>query len=89
MIALFDSVLKMRPSDIRDRAAHIRLSNKALAEATGLVENTIGRTLGGRTSPNLTTCDLLGAAVVAEELRLRDYLIELHPLTKAELPEVA
>lgn len=74
----------MRPDDIRDRAAAIRLSNKALAGATGLVENTIGRTLGGRTSPNLTTCDLLGNAVLAEEIRLRDYLLTLHPVGQTE-----
>jgi predicted transcriptional regulator len=79
----------MRPDDIRDRAAAIRLSNKALAVATGLVENTIGRTLCGRTSPNLTTCDLLGTAVLAEEIRLRDYLLALHPVVPAEIKEPA
>ena len=73
----------MRPDEIRDRAATIRLSHKALAEATGLVENTIGRTLGGRTSPNLTTCDLLENAVVTEEVRLRNYLLGLHPIAQA------
>ncbi len=73
----------MRPEEIRDRAAAVRLSNKTLSEMTGLVENTIGRTFSRSTSPNLSTCDLLENAVVAEEIRLRDYLLGLHPLDRA------
>lgn len=79
----------MRPETIRDRASALRLSKKALAQATGLAEMTIGRTLRGATSPNLTTCDEIGQAIVAEELRLRDYLVGLHPLPSAATPEAA
>lgn len=70
----------MRPELIRERASRIRLSRKALAEATGLVEMTIGRTLSGQTSPNMTTFDAIESALVAEEIRLRDYLLSLHPV---------
>lgn len=79
----------MRPETIRERAAAIRMPNKVLAEKTGLWENTIGRTLTGRTSPNLTTCDAIEAAVIAEELRLRDYLNALHPVAANEPEKVS
>ena len=79
----------MRPDVIRDRAAAIRFFNKTLSERTGLNENTIHRTLSGKTSPNLTTCDLLENALVAEEIRLRDYLLGLHPLPPTKVPEAA
>lgn len=70
----------MRPETIRERATHVRLTRKALAEMTGLAEMTIGRTLNGQTSPNMTTLDTIEGAVIAEELRLRDYLLALHPV---------
>lgn len=69
----------MQTETIRERAAAIRLSNKTLAELTGLVEMTIGRTLNGRTAPSAKTRDALEAAVLAEEIRLRDYLNTIHP----------
>lgn len=70
----------MQPETIRERAARIRLKNKAIAEATGLTEMTIGRTLSEQTSPNITTFNRIEAAIAAEELRLRDYLVRLHPI---------
>lgn len=70
----------MRPETIRERCFQIRWRNKAIAQATGLAEMTIGRTLSGSTSPNMTTFEQIEAAVVAEELRLRDYLLTLHPV---------
>lgn len=74
----------MRPETIRERAARIRWRNKAIAEASALSEMTIGRTLSGATSPNMTTLDQIEAAIVAEELRLRDYLLALHPIKTEE-----
>jgi transcriptional regulator with XRE-family HTH domain len=73
----------MRTETIRERAARIRLPRKALAEASGLTEMTIGRTLNGATTPNMTTFEKIESVVIAEELRLRDYLLTLHPI-KAE-----
>lgn len=74
----------MQPETIRERASRIRWKNKAIAEATGLTEMTIGRTLSGATSPNVATFNRIEQAIVAEELALRDYLLTLHPLKTEE-----
>lgn len=70
----------MRIETIRERASRIRWPNKAISAATGLPENTIGRTLSERTSPNLTTFEKIEAALEQEEIALRDHLLRLHPL---------
>ncbi|MET4341988.1 helix-turn-helix transcriptional regulator [Bradyrhizobium sp. RT9a] len=74
----------MRPETIRERVARIRLSRKALAQATGLVEMTIGRTLNGETSPNMATFEKIEKVVIEEEIALRDYLLTLHPVKQEE-----
>lgn len=74
----------MSPETIAERARAIRLSDKALGEAAGLAENTVYRTLSRRTRPLQETADMLASALAAEELRLRDYLLALHPVSKTE-----
>lgn len=70
----------MPPEILQVRALRIRWPNRAIALATGLAEMTIGRTLTRSTSPNYATINKIEAAVVAEEIRLRDYLLALHPV---------
>ena len=79
----------MSPETIAERARAIRLSDKALGEASGLAENTVYRTLAGITRPMLDTANALSDAVVAEELRLRDYLLSLHPVTATEMEKAS
>lgn len=75
------TVSQMSPETIATRARAIRLSDKALGGAAGLAENTVYRTLSRRTRPLQDTAEMLSSALVAEELRLRDYLLTLHPVT--------
>lgn len=70
----------MRQETIAERAAAIRLSPSHLSRATGLTAHTVGRTLNGRTKPFLETAETLERVIRAEELRLRDYLLALHPV---------
>lgn len=74
----------MSPETIAERARAIRFSDKALGEAAGLAENTVYRTLAGITRPMLDTADALRNALTAEEIRLRDYLLALHPVPARE-----
>jgi transcriptional regulator with XRE-family HTH domain len=57
----------------------IRLSGKALAQASGLDEDTISRVFGGRTDPLNSTLERIERAVAAEEVRLAAHLAALHP----------
>lgn len=70
----------MAPETIRERAEAIRLGNKPLAAKTGLAEHTVGRALKRPSGGNIDTYRAIENAVVTEELRLRDYLLTLHPL---------
>lgn len=65
---------------IAERAAALRLTSGWISKATGITGHTIGRTLNGRTRPFHETAEKIEAAIVAEELRVRDYLIGLHPI---------
>ena len=68
----------MRPSEAKDRARAIRLSNKELALLSGLDENTVSRAFNGN-GGLISTADRLAAAVEAEERRLLAHLLALHP----------
>jgi len=70
----------MSPDHLADRARKIRLTDKALGELAGCAENTVNRTLTGKTRPLLDTAQAIEAALTAEECRLRDYLLTLHPV---------
>lgn len=78
----------MSPETIQERARAIRLSDKALGDAAGLSENTVNRTLTGKTRPLLDTANAMAQALIAEEIRLRDHLLSLHPI-KSERGEAA
>lgn len=69
----------MQPEEIRDRCAAIRLPRQELAQRAPCSPVTVRRVFSGKTS-RTDSLDRLGATVVAEELRLRNYLLELHPV---------
>lgn len=70
----------MSPDQLAERARKIRLTDKALGELAGCAENTVNRTLTGKTRPLLDTAQAIEAALASEELQMRDYLLGLHPL---------
>jgi hypothetical protein len=65
--------------EIQTRCRAIRLRRGTLAEIAQRHPNTVARMFSGA---SVTTGNLLAvtAALEAEEIRLRDYLLELHPL---------
>ncbi len=73
----------MSPEEMAVRARAVRLEDKEVAAAAGVGENTISRTFSGKTNPLLLTARAIEAAIVSEELRLRDYLIGLHGVPQA------
>jgi predicted transcriptional regulator len=68
----------MRPAEIVDemkrRAKALRLSNKEWAQACGLDETTLGRTLNGDTNPLISTLERMEEALAADERRVRRHL---------------
>lgn len=80
---------KMRQETIAERAKAIRLGPSDLSRATGLTAHTVGRTLNGRTKAFLTTAETIERVIVAEELRLRDYLLALHPVATTEMEKAS
>lgn len=77
----------MLPDTIRDRAIAVRLGKKELSELAHLSQKSTGMILRGDSSPRLNNLQALERAVVAEELRLRAYLLVLHPVAPAEIKE--
>jgi hypothetical protein len=76
----------MLPRTVLQRATAIRLDKKALAAMAGLSQKSVGMTLREQSSPRLNNLQAMEASVVAEELRLRDYLNALHPPESKEVP---
>lgn len=74
----------MLPGTILERAAAIRLDKKALAGMAGLSQKSVGMTLREQSSPRLNNLQAMEAALVREELRLRDHLNSLHPIEKSQ-----
>ena len=70
----------MLPAEMLHRAAMIRLDRKALARTAGLSQKSVRMTLTEQSSPRLDTLQSMERAVIAEELRLRDHLLSLHPI---------
>lgn len=76
----------MQPNEIETRRQLIRLPLKKLAPLVPLSENALGDVLRCRTSPHPVTQQAIERAVLGEEVRLRDYLLELHPLQAGDKP---
>lgn len=76
----------MQLSEIDQRRNRIRLPLKELAPLVPLSCNAIGDALKGRSEPHPVTRQAIEHAVVGEELRLRDYLLALHPLATGVAP---
>jgi hypothetical protein len=81
----------MSPEELADRARSIRLPFKALGDLAGCAENTVNRTLTGATRPLQETALAIENALIAEEIRLCDYLVGLHgtPRSRAKRAEAA
>lgn len=71
---------------IKERAANIRLKMNTLAELAGVPPSTAhARTADGRDRDiRASTLQKLADALVAEEFRVRDYLLGLHPVKTEE-----
>lgn len=70
----------MSPEQIRERAKAIRLGRKALAGQSNLSEKAVGQILNGVSGGQHGSVVAIENALVADELRLRDYLLGLHPV---------
>jgi predicted transcriptional regulator len=77
----------MLPETIRGRAVAVRLGKKELSELAHLSQKSTGMILRGDSSPRLNNLQALERAVIAEEIRLRDYLLALHPVVPAQIEE--
>jgi hypothetical protein len=72
-------------SQIKERAANIRLRMNHLADLAGVPPSTAHAKTGGRERDvRASTLRKLAEAQVNEELRLRDYLLSLHPLPRTD-----
>lgn len=67
------------PGNLKARAQAIRLSFEKLAALTGVAATTVTR-IAEKGDGKLSTLQKLDAALTAEELRLRDHLLRLHPV---------
>lgn len=81
-------------SEIKSRAAGIGLAMTRLAGMAGVAASTaVGRVDALERDVRASTLRKLGDALVAEEIRLRDYLLGLHPIgsvvTPAEIKEAS
>lgn len=73
----------MQPDEIRQRCGAIGLQRGRLAEIVPCSPTTVSRIFSGK-SLRTDSLDRVGDAVEYEELRLRDYLLSLHPLEAAK-----
>lgn len=69
----------MKPEALAKRADAIRMSRRAIAEAGGINENSVGRAFKRARDTRSSTLNAIEAAIEAEELALLDHLSELHP----------
>lgn len=76
-------------AEIERRRDALRFPIEELAKAAGCNPNTAGPALKGKTSPRHDTVVSMTRALIAEELRLRDYLLALHPIQTHSSGEAA
>lgn len=74
---------------IKQRAGRINLPLARLAERAGMPTSTLTRPLREGGNPTLKTLERANEALVAEELKLRDYLLRQHPLATTPVAEPA
>lgn len=79
----------IEPSEIERRRKAIRLQRGELATAAHCDQNTVSKVLLGKTGTRVTTLTAMSNALVAEEIRLRDYLLAVHPLQHSQQQQVA
>lgn len=70
----------MEIAEVKERIRAIRLPQRRLAEMARVEPNTVSRVLLGNIDPRHSTLGAMIRSVEAEERRLRDYLLSLHPL---------
>lgn len=68
-------------SDLEARRKWLRLPLRELAPLVPMGHNAVSDALKGRSSPHPVTRQAIEAAISAEERRLRDHLLGLHPLS--------
>ena len=68
-------------SELSIRAAAVRWTLADLSLAAGMARSTAYQ-VANHLNPTRKTHDALSDAQIAEEIRLRDYLLALHPLAK-------
>lgn len=76
-------------AEIERRRDAVRFPIEELAKAAGCNPNTAGPALRGKSSPRHDTVVAMSRAIEAEELRLRDYLLTLHPIQTQSTGEAA
>lgn len=78
-------------SQIKERAENIRLPMNSLATLAGVAASTAhARKVSGEPRDlRSSTLRKLAEAQVAEELRLRDYLLGLHPVAATEMEKAS
>lgn len=71
-------------SQLKERAENIRLRMNGVAELAGVPPSTAHarKTDGTPRDVRSSTLQKLADAIIAEELRMRDYLLTLHPVKK-------
>ena len=70
----------MKPKEIAERRARLRIPKKLIADRSGLDEGTVKRACDPAGNPLRGTLTKIEQVIVAEELALRDHLLELHPV---------
>lgn len=77
-------------SQLKERAENIRLRMNGLAVLAGVPASTAhAKTDGRERDVRASTLHKLVTALTAEEIRLRDYLLALHPVQPATQMETA
>lgn len=71
----------MGSTTIAKRVQRLRLPKAEVARLASLHENTVARALSPVPRSQVQSLRKIEVALDAEELALRDYLLELHPLT--------
>lgn len=72
-------------AELEARAQQIGLTLRILAAKSGIAASTLYRLKAEKTEPSVKTLRKAEAALVAEELAIRDHLLRLHPVSIEEL----